>query len=248
MVINVEQDSTLTLKCLETNSAVVNGHVVYESGAFIKEGSGCLFITDDVRGSISGATVLEGELVLASGVSMDVGANAVSGGTLENVAMLVTGEIYRAVSGGLATAHNIIKSADGVNAAVLTNVTLHAGTSSEYATLQNVDFAGESTLRGYITFEETQRQRDMRVAAGGTLTVDNVCFDLHGLASGDKVLIENAAVSAAAGTLIGWETAHFVYSGITVNSAAVNTSVAGVVTLKDAHDGNLYWTGAADDK
>ena len=227
---------------------MVNGHVVYESGAFIKEGSGCLFITDDVRGSISGATVRKGELVLASGVSMDVGANAVSGGTLENVAMLVTGEIYRAVSGGLATAHNIIKSADGVNAAVLTNVTLHAGTSSEYATLQNVDFAGESTLRGYITFEETQRQRDMRVAAGGTLTVDNVCFDLHGLGSGDKVLIENAAVNDAAGTLTGWETAHFVYSGITVNSAAVNTSVAGVVTLKDAHDGNLYWTGAADDK
>ena len=247
-VINVEQDSTLTLKCLETNSAVVNGHVVYESGAFIKEGSGRLLITDDVRGSISGATVSEGELVLASGVSMDVGANAVSGGTLENVAMLVTGEIYRAVSGGLATAHNIIKSADGENAAVLTNVTLHAGTSSEYATLQNVDFAGESTLRGYITFEETQRQRDMRVAAGGTLTVDNVCFDLHGLASGDKVLIENAAVSDAAGTLTGWETAHFVYSGITVNSAAVNTSVAGVVTIKDLHDGNLYWTGAADDK
>lgn len=247
-VINVEQNSTLTLKCLETRSAVVNGHVVYESGAFIKEGSGSLFITDDVRGSISGATVLEGELVLASGVSMDVGANKVSGGTLENVAMLVTGEIYRAVSGGLATAHNIIKSADGVNAAVLTNVTLHVGTSSEYATLQNVSFAGVSTLRGYITFEETQRQRDMSVAAGGTLTVDNVCFDLHGLGSGDKVLIENAAVSDAAGTLTGWETAHFVYSGITVNSAAVNTSVAGVVTLKDAHDGNLYWTGAADDK
>ena len=248
MIINAEHESKLTLKCLETHSAEVNGHVVYESGAFIKEGSGSLFITDDVRGSISGATVLEGELVLASGVSMDVGANEVSGGTLENVAMLVTGEIYRAVSGGLATAHNIIKSADGVNAAVLTNVTLHAGTSSEYATLQNVSFAGVSTLRGYITFEETQRQRDMRVAAGGILTVDNVCFDLHGLGSGDKVLIENAAVSDAAGTLTGWETAHFVYSGITVNSAAVNTSVAGVVTLKDTHDGNLYWTGAADDK
>ena len=248
LIINAERESKLTLKCLETRSAVVNGHVVYESGAFIKEGSGCLLITDDVRGSISGATVREGELVFASGVSMDVGANEVSGGTLENVSMLVTGEIYRAVSGGLATAHNIIKSADGVNAAVLTNVTLHAGTSSEYATLQNVDFAGESTLRGYITFEETQRQRDMRVAAGGTLTVDNVCFDLHGLASGDKVLIENAAVSDAAGTLTGWETAHFVYSGITVNSAAVNTSVAGVVTIKDLHDGNLYWTGAADDK
>lgn len=248
LIINAERESKLTLKCLETRSAVVNGHVVYESGAFIKEGSGCLFITDDVRGSISDATVREGELVLASGVSMDVGANEVSGGTLENVSMLVTGEIYRAVSGGLATAHNIIKSADGVNAAVLTNVTLHAGTSSEYATLQNVSFAGESTLRGYITFEETQRQRDMRVAAGGTLTVDNVCFDLHGLASGDKVLIENAAVSAAAGTLTGWETAHFVYSGITVNSAAVNTSVAGVVTIKDLHDGNLYWTGAEDAK
>ncbi len=88
----------------------------------------------------------------------------------------------------------------------------------------------------------------MRVAAGGSLTVDNVCFDLHGLASGDKVLIENAAVNSASGALTGWDTATFVYSGIAVNSAAVDSSVAGVVTIKDSHDGNLYWTGAEDDK
>lgn len=240
-------------KVLETNKLGTpftehNGVHSHTAGAFHKTGAGTLSVTGAVPGLITEVVVQDGKLQLGSGVAMDVGANEITGGTLENVKMQISGEIDRAVSGNVATAHNVIKSADGENDAVLTNVTLHAGTSTEYATLQNVSFAGESTLRGYITFEETQRQNDMRVAAGGSLTVDNVCFDLHGLASGDKVLIDNAAVSGVGGTLTGWETASFVYSGIAVNSAAVNSSVAGMVTLKDSHDGNLYWTGAEDDK
>lgn len=248
LTIEVADGKVLTTNKLGTPFTESNGIHNHTSGSFSKIGGGTLSVTGDVPGLITEAGVLEGKLELGPGVSMDVGSNAITGGTLENVLMQVTGEIDRAVSGGTVTAHNIIKSADGVNAAVLTGVTLHAGTSTEYATLQNVSFAGESTLRGYITFEETQRQNDMRVAAGGTLKVDYVCFDLHGLASGDKVLIDNAAVSGVGGTLTGWETASFVYSGIAVNSAAIDSSVAGVVTLKDSHDGNLYWTGVEDDK
>ena len=248
LTIEVADGKVLTTNKLGTPFTESNGVHNHTSGSFRKIGGGTLSVTGDVPGLITEAGVLEGKLELSPGVSMDVGANAITGGTLENVMMQVSGEIDRAVSGGTVTAHNVIKSADGENAAVLTGVTLHAGTSTEYATLQNVSFAGESTLRGYITFEETQRQNDMRVAAGGTLTVDNVCFDLHGLASGPKVLIDNAAVSGVGGTLTGWETASFVYSGITVNSAAIDSSVAGMVTLKDFHDGNLYWTGAEDDK
>ncbi|MBR5186698.1 MAG: hypothetical protein IKW19_10415, partial [Akkermansia sp.] len=243
LTIQVAGGEQLTAAVLETAFSGSHEHHIYEHGSFVKNGAGTLHITDAVHGSITGATVTKGVLSLGTGVSLDVGANEIKGGTLQNVEMLVTGEIARSVSGNIAMAHNVIKSADGKNAAVLTGVTLHAGTTTEYATLQNVSFAGESTLRGHITFEKTQRQGDISVAAGGTLTVDNVTFDLHGLASGDKVLIDGSA-----GTLLGWESANFVYSGITVNSAAVATSVAGVVTIKSEHDGNLYWSGKADDK
>lgn len=247
LTIEVADGKELTTKKLGTPFTESNGIHNHTSGSFSKIGGGTLRVTGDVPGLITEAGVLKGKLELGPGVSMDVGSNAITGGTLENVLMQVTGDIDRAVSGGTMTAHNIIKSADGGNAAVLTGVTLHAGTSTEYATLQNVSFAGDSTLSGYITFEKTQRQNDMRVAAGGTLKVDHVCFDLHGLASGDKVLIENAA-NGAGGALSGWDTVSFVYSGIAVNSAAVESSVAGTVTIKSTHDGNLYWTGAADEK
>lgn len=247
LTIDVAEDKVLTTNKLGTPFTESNGIHNHTPGSFRKIGGGTLSVTGDVPGLITEASVQGGKLELGAGVSMDVGANIITGGTLENVLMQVTGDIDRAVSGGTMTAHNIIKSADGVNAAVLTGVTLHAGTSTEYATLQNVSFAGESTLQGYITFEKTQRQGDMSVAAGGTLMVDHVCFDLHGLASGEKVLIENAA-NGAGGTLSGWNTAKFVYSGIAVNSAAVESSVAGTVTIKSTHDGNLYWTGAADEK
>ena len=72
--------------------------------------------------------------------------------------------------------------------------------------------------------------------------------DLHGLSSGEKVLIVNNAVDSTSGTLTGWNTAKFVYSGITVNRAAVDTSVAGVVTINREHSGNLYWNGTEDAK
>ena len=248
LTIDVAEGKVLTTNKLGTPFTESNGIHNHTSGSFSKIGGGTLRVTGDVPGLITEADVLEGKLELSSGVSMDVGANEITGGTLENVMMLVTGDIDRAVSGGTMTAHNIIKSADGVNAAVLTGVTLHAGTSTEYATLQNVSFAGASTLRGYITFEKTQRTGDMRVAAGGSLTVDNVCFDLHGLGVDRKVLIGNAAVNTDAGTLTGWDTASFVYSGIAVNSAAIDSSVAGVVTINALHEGNLYWVGDVDDK
>ena len=246
--IQVAGDEQLTTRVLETAFTGSHEHHIYAQGSFVKSGEGTLSITEAVHGAITGATVTGGKLELGSAVSLDVGANAIKGGTLENVKMLISGEINRPVSGDVATAHNVITSADGVNPAVLTNVTLHAGTTAEYATLQNVSFAGASTLRGYITFEETQRQRDMSVAAGGSLTVDNVCFDLHGLSTGEKVLIVNNAVDSTSGTLTGWNTAKFVYSGITVNRAAVDTSVAGVVTINREHSGNLYWNGTEDAK
>lgn len=246
LTIQVAEGEQLTTSVLETAFSGSHEHHIYEHGSFVKNGAGTLHITDAVHGSITGATVTKGVLSLGTDVSLDVGANEIKGGTLENVEMQLTGEIVRAVSGNVATAHNVIKSADGKNAAVLTDVTLHAGMHTEYATIQNVAFAGKSTLRGYITFEKTQRQGDMSVVAGGNLTVDNVYFDLHGLASGAKTLIDNYAVNRAAGTLTGWETAQFVYSGIAVNSAAVDTSVAGVVTINRTHSGNLYWTGAQD--
>lgn len=247
LTIDVAEGKVLTTNKLGTPFTESNGIHNHTPGSFRKIGGGTLSVTGDVPGLITEASVQGGKLELGAGVSMDVGANIITGGTLENVEMLISGEVDRPVSGGLAVAHNLIKSADGKNAAVLTDVTLHAGSTTEYATLQNVSFAGESTLQGYITFEKTQRQGDMSVAAGGTLMVDHVCFDLHGLASGEKVLIENAA-NGAGGTLTGWETASFVYSGIAVNSAAVESSVAGTVTIKSTHDGNLYWTGAADEK
>lgn len=265
LIINVAEGGVLTTKQLETYSTHTYGEPIYSHGSFLKKGNGTLSITEAVHGTITSAWVEEGKLELGKGVSLDVGANAIKGGTLENVQLHVTGDVTRTLTGETVTANNLIKSADGVNAAVLTDVILHAGTSTTYGTLQNVVFAGESTLAGYITFEETQVQREIGVATDSTLSVDNVTFDLRGIASGSKVLIVNSAVSDAdkglqgtiglpgnirglSGTLSGWDTAKFVYSGITVNSAALDTTVAGMVTLKTQHDGALYWDGSEDDK
>ena len=261
--IDVAEGETLTITGLETYSTTVNGHPIYEHGALVKSGGGKMLVTDYAHGSITAVTVQDGLLELGSVVSLDVGANEIKGGTLENVQMLVTGDVTRTLTGLTVTAHNLIKSADGVHAGVLRDVTLYAGTSTEYASLQNVVFAGNSTLTGYITFEETQAQHEMGVATGSTLTVDNVTFDLRGIASGTKALIVNGAVSDSAngllsgvampegisgvqGTIQGWDTVKFVYSGVAVNSAAVDASVAGTVTLITHHDGNLYWDGSND--
>lgn len=253
LTIDVAEGKTFTIGMLGTYLTDVNGTHIHAQGAFTKTGEGTLSVTDGMHGLFSAATIQDGKLVLGDGVALEVGANEFLGGTLENVDMHISADIYRPVTGGIVTAHNLIRSADGVNAAVLTDVALHAGTATEYATLQNVVFAGKNgSLTGFITYEETQAQREMGVATGGKLAVNNVTFDLHGLSSGEKVLIENAAVSDAAehlkGELTGWETVKFVYSGIAVNSAAVNSAVVGMVTIDYDHDGNLYWTGAADDK
>ena len=194
--------------------------------------------------------VKDGGVQLAPGESIDVGANRVTGGTsggsLENVQMLVTGELVRPVTGDSVTVHNLITSADGTNPGILTGVTLHAGTATEYASLHNIAFAGESSLTGFVTFEKTQATGDMSVAAGGTLTLKNLTFDLRGVSMGEKTLF----VIEDGGTLEGWnaDNVHFVYSGVKVNSAAVDLSKGnGKLELSADHNGNLYWNGAADD-
>ncbi len=198
---------------------------------------------------IPDSPVQDGGVQLAPGESIDVGANRVTGGTsggsLENVQMLVTGELVRPVTGDSVTVHNLITSADGTNPGILTDVTLYAGTSTEYVTLHNIAFAGQSALTGYITFEKTQTTGDMSVAAGGTLTLENLTFDLRGLSMGDKTLI----VVEDGGNLVNWDAVnvHFVYSGVKVNSAAVDFSKGpGVIGFSWDHDDDLFWNGAAD--
>lgn len=232
------------------DAGVVAGAVAITGSGYHFSGGG-IKVTESL--SVTGAAGFDSTL--------DIGANRIQGGTLENVQMQITGEIWRPVTQDIVTAHNLISSADGTHAAVLTDAVLYAGTATEYATLYNVVFAGESTLKGYITIEKTQSQREIGVATGSTLTVDNATFDLRGMASGSKVLIVNGALddtsvafalpagmTGLGGELKGWDTVKFVYSGIAVNKDAVDTSVAGMVTLRDAHDGNLYWNGKADDR
>ena len=192
-----------------------------------------------------------GVVELAQDEILDVGANRVmggslAGGSLENVQMVVTGEIFRPVTKDYVTVHNLVSSADGTNPGIMRDVTLYAGTSTEYATLHNIAFAGQSELTGYVTFEKTQTTGDIYVAAGGTLTLNNLTFDLRGLAMEDeKTLID---VKKYGGTLKGWakENVHFVYSGVKVNNAAVVIMGDGAIKLSADHEGKLYWNGAAD--
>ena len=191
-----------------------------------------------------------GVIELSPQESIDVGANRITaggtGGRLDNVQMVVTGELYRPVTKDYVTVHNLITSADGTNPGILSGVTLHAGTATEYASLHNIAFAGESSLTGFVTFEKTQATGDMRVAAGGTLTLKNLTFDLRGVSMGDKTLF----VIEDGGKLVNWDAnnVHFVYSGVKVNSAAVDLSKGdGKLALSANHNGNLYWNGAADD-
>ncbi len=245
LVIDVADSKTLTLTNLDTFFRLVNDTPVYQHGAFTKNGSGTLRITGAVHGSISDVTVQDGVLELGKNVTMDVGANRVKGGRLENVEMLVTGEIFRPVTGDYVTVHNLVSSADGTNPGIMRDVTLYAGTSTEYATLHNITFAGNSTLTGFVTFEKTQATSDMRVAAGGILNLGNLTFDLRGVSMGEKTLI----VVEDGGKLVNWDAdnVHFVYSGVKVNSAAVVFSPdAGIIKLSDEHNGNLYWNGADD--
>lgn len=249
--LDVADGATLTLSTLETVSTQSYGGVSYGSGAFSKTGAGTLLITDAINGTITGATVSGGKLALGSGVNLAVGANTVTGGSLGNVELLSSGTV-KDYTGATAQANNVIKSADGENYAMLTDVALHAGAATGYASLQKVAFAGNSTLSGYITYESTKQQRQMAVATDGKLTVSNLTFDLHGLSAGTKVLIENGAVADAAegftGKLLGWNSDNvtLLYSGIAVNSAAVNMGTAGVVVLNTAesiNEANMYWDG-----
>ncbi len=259
-VFDVAAGKTLSVKQLDTHIHEVEGHV---HGAFSKTGSGTLSITDSVYGTVTEATVSEGKLALGKNTTLTVGTIDIKGGTLENAQTLVSGEITSALTGANRTAYNILKSADGKHAAVLTDVSLHAGTMVAYATLQNVVFAGNSTLSGFITFEATQAQRELGVATDSTLKVENLTFDLHGIAAGEnKVLIVNGALGDDAakglqgmpnennlyGSLTGWDTVKYVYSGIAVNDNAVTSTVAGTVSLDADHDGNLYWDGSAGDR
>ena len=244
LTIDVEGSSTLSVANLDTCSIQDEDRQTWEHGSFTKTGSGTLSITSAVRGIISGMIVQEGELHLGDAVTLDVGANRITGGSLENVQMLITGDIKRPFTGDTVTVHNLISSADGESAGVLRNVTLNAGTSTEYATLHNIVFAGQSSLTGYITFEKIQATGEISVAEGSKLTVSNLTFDLRGLAMGEKTLIVNEG-----GTLEGWnaKNVHFVYSGVKVNSAAVNVfENTGVISFSDDHEGNLYWNGADD--
>lgn len=249
--INVGADTTLTVGVLETLSEVKNGVSVYlqGGGSFRKTGEGILNITDGVQGIINSAVVEFGSLQLGDSASLSVGSNTIIGGSLQNVGIYAEGSVIDFTSGQAVTTTNVIESADGVNMAVLTGVNLNAGSALAYASIQKVTFAGESTLSGYITFEETKHQREMAVATGGTLAVQNLTFDLHGLSIGTKVLIENGEVADAAdaykGIINGWDSITLTYSGVAVNADSVDTSVAGVVTIKE-DGGDLFWDGLSN--
>lgn len=251
LTIDVWEGHTLTISDLKTRYTATYGTPVYEDGSFVKTGSGTLAVTNGIHGTITSATVNEGKLELGAGVTLAVGDNRLTGGSIENAVFLTTGEITRAYSQNTVTAHNIIKAADGSSNAVLADVTLHVGTKDAYATLQDITFAGNSALTGYITFEHTQNTNDMAVATGATLAVNGVSFDLHGLSGGDKVLIANEhslnSPDSTRGSITGWNTAKFLYSGVAINAAAIDTSINGMVTIiTDGQNtaANLYWDGS----
>lgn len=231
--INVDSGKTMTLNTLETLSVVKNGVLQYnaEGGSFRKTGEGILSITGAVAGVINSAAVEAGTLQLGDTVSLTVGANRITGGSLQNVVLNGAGTSISAFA----------KDSD----AVLTDVQLNAGSSTAYATVQDVTFAGTSTLTGYITFEKTQSAQDMQVAAGGSLTISNLTLDLHGLAAGEKQIILNSATTEGLGSISNWDTVKLVYSGVAVNAGTVDLSTVGVVKIAEK-GAALYWDGLAD--
>lgn len=231
--INVDSGKIMTLNTLETLSTVKNGVLQYnaEGGSFRKTGEGILSITGAVAGVINSAAVEAGTLQLGDTVSLTVGANRITGGSLQNVVLSGAGTSISAFAEG--------------SDAVLTDVQLNAGSSTAYATVQDVTFAGTSTLTGYITFEQTQSAQDMQVAAGGSLTISNLTLDLHGLAAGEKQIILNSATTEGLGSISNWDTVKLVYSGVAVNAGTVDLSTAGVVKIAEK-GAALYWDGLAD--
>jgi hypothetical protein len=57
---------------------------------------------------------------------------------------------------------------------------------------------------GYVTFEKTQAPGTISVVDGGELTLENLTFDLRGLAMGTKTLIAGGNVD----TLKNWDAEH----------------------------------------
>ncbi len=239
--INVADNTVLQIADLKTTYIAPFGTPVYGNGAFEKDGAGRLTITRGIHGTITEASISEGSLKLENGVTLTVGANSINGGIIENTVLQTSGSVTRSVVNTL----NIIRSANDTEYAVLTDVKLKAGTSDAFATLQKVTFAGNSELSGYITFEETQHANEINVAAGSELYINGLIFDLRGLAAGEKILIDNAATgNTALGTISGWDSVQYVYSGIQINSEAINAQTNGTITIKTDHNGNLYWDGS----
>jgi uncharacterized protein YebE (UPF0316 family) len=100
--IHVAADKTLTTSCIETFFTGTHEHHNYAHGSFVKTGGGTLRITQATHGSITAVTLQKGLVELGDGVSLVIGGNEIIGGTLENVQMLVTGDITRTLYSGVA--------------------------------------------------------------------------------------------------------------------------------------------------
>lgn len=242
--VDVWEGKTLTVGTLETSSSVSYGSTIYNNGALSMVGEGTMHVTDAVNGKLTQVSSL-GTLKLgveatdgaaAKTITLAVGNNELTtaGGTLQNVVMNA--------------ADNSISAANAeLGMAVLTDVSLNAGAAAAYATLQDVSFAGNSALSGYIALTEPE---SMQVAAGGTLSIGNLTLDLAGTGLGEQVVIANGATTAGLGILNGWtaDKVSLVYNGVAVNEASVTLSdTAGKLTIASTADSALYWDGIGAD-
>lgn len=244
LAVEVWAGKTLTVGTLETSSSVSYGSTIYNNGALSMVGEGTMHVTDAVNGKLTQVSSL-GTLKLgveatdgaaAKTITLAVGSNELTtaGGTLQNVV--------------LTAADNSIAAADStLGKAVLTDVSLEAGAAASYATLQDVSFAGNSALSGYIALTAPE---SMQVAAGSTLEIGNLTLDLAGTGLGEQVVIANGATTSGLGTLNGWTTdkVSLVYNGVAVNEGSVTLSdTAGKLTIASTADSALYWDGIGAD-
>lgn len=242
--VDVWEGKTLTVGTLETSSSVSYGSTIYNNGALSMVGEGTMHVTDAVNGKLTQVSSL-GTLKLgvkatdgaaAKTITLAVGSNELTtaGGTLQNVV--------------LTAADNSIAAADStLGKAVLTDVSLEAGAAASYATLQDVSFAGNSALSGYIALTAPE---SMQVAAGSTLEIGNLTLDLAGTGLGEQVVIANGATTSGLGTLNGWtsDKVSLVYNGVAVNEASVTLSdTAGKLSIASSAAGALYWDGIGAD-
>lgn len=244
LAVDVWAGKTLTVGTLETSSSVSYGSTIYNNGALSMVGEGTMHVTDAVNGKLTQVSSL-GTLKLgveatdgaaAKTITLAVGSNELTtaGGTLQNVV--------------LTAADNSIAAADStLGKAVLTDVSLEAGAAASYATLQDVSFAGNSALSGYIALTAPE---SMQVAAGSTLEIGNLTLDLAGTGLGEQVVIANGATTSGLGTLNGWTTdkVSLVYNGVAVNEGSVTLSdTAGKLSIASSDAGALYWDGIGAD-